>query len=213
MRRTVLVVSSVCALALAPAALADLVIDLGGGWRATIFDEDNVDLAVDFVSIEDDILVIQKFANFTTIDPFSGQPDPVQIAFNQIADDALTVSRIVITDQLLFNNTGVDWTSYHETLLGGNVAWNQAESASLSYDPFTTRSYNDDSTIIEFGGGVVADGTAWTPGLESGGLVIDIDLSGEEGVKFVLKEAPLPGPGALALLGVAGLVGGRRRRA
>lgn len=213
MKSKALIVSTACALMLAPAAMADLVIDLGGGWQATIFNEDNVDLAVDFVSIEEDILVIQKFANFTTIDPFSGQPDPVRIAFNQIADDDMTVSRIVLTDELIFNNTGLDWTSYQEILLGGNVAWNQDASADFSIDPFTTRDYNDDSTIVTFAGGVVGDKTSWTPGIESGGLLMDIDLSGEEAVKFVLKEVPLPGPGALALLGIAGMAGGRRRRA
>ena len=205
---------AVGALTLTPAAMADLIINLGGGWQATIFNEDNVDLAVDFVSIEDDILVIQKFANFTTIDPFSGQPDPVRIAFNQIDSDANTVSRIVITDELIFNNTGLLWDQYQNVLLGGNVEWNQAESAGFSIDPFTTRSYNDDSTIVTFEGGPgIEDGAAWTPGLDAGGLVIDIDLSGEEAVKFVLKEIPTPGPGALALLGVAGLLGRRRRRA
>ena len=212
MKLRALFVATGCAMALAPAALAGIVIDLGGGWQATTFDEDAVDLAVEFVSIEEDILVLRKFASFDKIDPFTGQPAPLHIAFNQIDDDDLTVSRIVITDELVFNNTSLDWTSYRNILLGGNVAWNQAESADFSIDPFAMRSYSDDSGIVTFFGGVVRDGEEWTPGLDSGGLQIDVDLSGDERVKFVLKESPLPAPGAIALLGIAAL-GRRRRRA
>ena len=211
MNSRVLIVAVACAMTAAPAALADLTIDLGGGWEATIFDEDNVDLAV--IGVEDDLLILKKFANFNKIDPFTGGPQPVHIAFNQIADDAMTVSRIVITEEEIFNNTGIDWTSYRNILLGGNVAWNQAESADFSIDPFTMREYNDDNGIVTFSGGVVPDGAMWSPGVDAGGLQIDIDLSGEQAVKFVLKESPLPAPGVLALFGVAGLAGRRRRRA
>lgn len=196
---------------LASFAEADLIIDLGGGWQATIFSEERVDLVVDFVSIEDDILVIQKFANFTEIDRFTGQPKSLSIAFTQIAPDALTVSHIVITEAFLFNSTGQNWTSFREILLGNSVAFDPVASADFSIDPFATATYNADNSEVEFSNGVVADGTIWAPGVDAGGLVINIDLMRTNSVRFVLKELPIPAPGTLALLGLA-LIGSRRRR-
>jgi hypothetical protein len=196
----------------APAANAVLVLNLGGGWQATITDEVNVDLDVDFVSLPDNVLVIEKFAKFITIDPFTGMPAPVHIVFNQIAPDAETVSRIVITQETITNNTGMDWIGFEEEILGGSASFNQAESATFSINPFTTATYDSSFDSVTFSGGVVAAGSVWTPGLISGGLTIDVDLSGDSPAKFVLKELPLvPGPASLAFLAVAGLVARRRR--
>ena len=193
-------------------ARADLIIDLGGGWQATIFNEGQVDLVVDFVSIDQDIIVLQKFANFTDVDPFTGLPAPLSIAFNQIAPDAQTVSHIVFTDMFIFNTTGLNWTGFREILLGPDVAFDPIASADFSIDPFTTASFNADNSEVLFSGGTVLDGMSWTPGSAAGGLVINIDLSGNAPAKFVLKELPIPAPGALALLAL-GLLGSRRRRA
>lgn len=203
------------ALVVGPAALADVVIDLGGGWQATIFDEEDIGLAVDFVSLDENILVIQKFANFDSIDPLTGLPDPARIMFNQIADDAHTVSRIVFADQIITNNTGMHWTSFQEVLMGGVATFDPVASADFDVDPFTTTEYSNGDSIVTFSGGTVFDGDVWTPGLGNGGdggaLYINIDLSGDA-AKFVVKEIAIPAPGALALLGVAGLAGRRRRR-
>lgn len=201
------------ALVLSQAALADLTIDLGGGWEATVSNPDVVDLVTDYVSLDDDILVIEKFAIFQEIDPFTGQPVPINIAFNQIASDANTVSQIVITDELVFNDTGLDWTGFRNVLALGGATFNVADSADFSIDPFTTTSYSDDLTEVMYGGGVLAAGENWTPGLQSGGLVIDVDLSGDAPAKFILKEiaVTIPAPAALAVLGL-GLATTRRRR-
>ena len=199
-------------LAAAP-AMAEVTIDLGGGWQATIFEETLVDLAVDYVSLEEDILVIEKFANFASIDPLTGQPDPVRINFFQTESDENTVSRIVIADEIIQNNTGSAFTQFDMVLLGSQATWNEQLSAGISLDGFTDLSFSDNSQRATFSGGTVAAGDFWTPGADFGELVIDVDLSSQTAASFVLKEIPtVPAPGAFALLGLAGLASRRRRR-
>lgn len=199
-------------LTIVPAANAVLVLNLGGGWQATIADDVNVDIEVDFVSLPDNVLSIEKFAKFITVDPFTGMPTPVSIVFNQIAPDAETVSRIVISQETIANNTGLDWVAFRNEILGGVATFNQAESATFSINPFTNRTYSASSDAVTFDGGVVTAGSVWTPGFDAGDLVIDIDLSGDSPAKFVLKELPqVPGPAGLAVLGLLGLARARRR--
>ena len=195
-----------------PIVQADIIIDLGGGWQATIFNDEQVDLIVDFVDLDQDILVLQKFANFTQIDPETGLPAALSIAFQQIAPDEETVSHILLTDMFLFNDTGVNWSSFREILLGTSVAFDPVASADFSIDPFSQMSFNDDNTEVIFSGGLIANGSIWTPGLDSGALYIDVDLSQDNPVSFILKELPVPAPGALLLLTCSALFTNSRRR-
>ena len=212
MRFSTLCVLAGTALCLSVSAQGDVIIDLGGGWEATIFNE-QVDLVVDFFDFDKDIIVLQKFANFIEIDKKTGLPAPLSIAFAQIAPDDETVSHIVLTDAFIFNNTGVNWSTFREMLLGGHVAFDPEASGDFSIDPFTTMTFIDDNTEVIFGGGTVLDGTIWTPGVDSGALVINVDLSRDDPVKFVLKELPIPAPGVTALVACGLLVPRRRRRA
>lgn len=212
MRFSTLCVFSGPVLCLSVSAQADIIIDLGGGWEATIFSE-QVDLVVDFFDFDKDIIVLQKFANFTEIDRRTGLPAPLSIAFAQIAPDDETVSHIVLTDAFIFNNTGVNWSAFREILLGAHVAFDPEASADFSIDPFTTMTFIDDNTEVIFSDGTVLDGTIWTPGADRGALVINVDLSRDDPVKFVLKELPVPTPGVLALVAGGMLVPHRRRRA
>lgn len=190
---------------------ASFIIPLGGGWEAVI-DDPGVFLVVDHVG--DDVIVIEKMVIFDDIDPFTGMPAARHIAFRQVGEDIETVSRIVITDATIFNNTGLPWGGFREILVGDNVVFNPVESADFSIDPFTERTYLSGNQEVLFSGGTVAPGDVWFPGAAAGGLVIDIDLSGPAHVKFLLKELPVPTPGTIALLVIAGMVGlrtGRRR--
>jgi len=203
-----------CALSLtASGARAAEVIQLGGGWEAIVQDRSVLDLVVDFVSLEQNILVIEKFANFTAIEQFTGKPMPLNITFRQVESDAQTVSRIVITDEAVFNNTGLTWSGFDMMLFGGNAMFNAELSSDFSHEPFTTMSFSDDLRRVSFGGGTIEDGGFWFPGVLSGGLVIDADLSATAPNIFTFKELPLvPAPAGLSLLLLGTLTAGRRRR-
>jgi hypothetical protein len=194
------------------AASAQIVKELGKGWEVTIFQPNMVDVFVD--PSGPGTLVIEKIAEFTEIDPFTGAPEPVLLTFRQNQPDAMTVDQIVITSAVITNSTGQDWISFTEALLPGTLAqFNQGLSSNYSIDPFTARQYSQGDSQVEFSGGTVGAGQTWSPGVAQGGLVIDVDLSGAAPVVFTLKELPgIPAPGAIALLTLGGLVAARRRR-
>jgi len=211
-RSTSLLLAGVLCTLSAPARAAD-VIQLGGGWEAIVQDRSVLDLAVDFVSISQNLLVIQKFANFTAIEEFTGRPHTLNITFRQVASDAETVSRIVITDETVLNNTGMAWNGFDMILYGGGATFNADLSATFSIDPFTTMTFADDLRRVSFGGGTIEDGGFWFPGVASGGLVIDADLSGMAPNAFVFKELPVvPAPPVVALLLTVLAQPHRRRR-
>lgn len=198
------------ALAISSAALGGMTLSLGGGWEAELLD-DGLDLFTDYVSVPEDLLVIEKFATATEVDDITGTPNPLRILFRQVASDADTVSRIAITDETIINLTGLDWDGFRIGLLG-DATFDPAASDDFSLDAFGTMDFTDDLKEAHFSDGLVADGDIWTPGFDSGALWIDVDLSGDAPASFILKElATVPAPGALALFGLA-LVGSRRRR-
>lgn len=198
--------TAVMAAAMTGAAYADpFTKDLGGGWSVTIFAPDTVDVAVDFVSLTEGVLVIEKTAQFFDL-------ATVELEFNQNQEADQTVSRIVITDEVLTNNTGLPWTSFTNSLEDDDPAtFNAAASATFSIAPFVTTDYSPDFRAVKYAGGVVPDGMIWTPGLVSGGLVIDVDVAPRL-TSFTLRETPTPEPTTLAgLLIGAGLAFARRR--
>lgn len=187
--------------------------NLGGGWQVFIPDINLVDVAVDNFSSNTNVRVIQKFAvirDFSVLD----------LVFTQIASNAETSTRIAITDEFVLNNTtGQSWTGFNIGLVDqafGSAVFNQSSSASFSFAPFTSRSYNGSSTQVNFGGGLVPDGSFWTPGVVSGALWIDITLNPQDTrtarTRFTLREQAVPTPGSAALLGAGVLLAARRRR-
>lgn len=200
-------------------ANADVVRSLGGGWEVVIADEiaDQIDIVSDgFVTVNGvRTLVIEKFAEFRRVDPVTGLFEGLQVQFRQIAGDAETATRIIITDEALYNNTGAAWFGFRMQLIDNNQpAFNPAATfgSGFTYGPFTTMNFSANNTQVDFGGGVVGTGQMWYPGLGAGGLVIDVNLSAEAPVVFTLKETPTPTPGAAGLLGLGGLALSRRRR-
>lgn len=192
--------------------------DLGFGWQVVLPDADLTDIVVDFELSSSSTLVIQKFPVFTGLSAFD-------FVFQQTGTNAGTASRIIITDELIINNTGQAWVQFTNELLNarnGSATFNVADTSSISISPaFTDRVFNDPvaATRVDFVGGPgVPNQGLFTPGLQTGALVIDVVLSGsggpQNGTTFTLREVPaIPAPGSAALLAVAGLISARRRRA
>lgn len=200
-------------------ASADVIRNLGGGWQVVIADAvaDQIDIVADgFVTINGvRTLVIEKFAEFRSYDPQTGLFGGLSVQFRQIAADANTATRIIITDEGLYNNTAQPWGGFRMQLIdSGQAGFDPVATfnSGFTYGPFTTMNFSMGNTQVDFGGGSVAPGTNWYPGLGTGGLVIDVNLSNENAVVFTLKETPTPTPGAAALLGLGMLAGSRRRR-
>jgi hypothetical protein len=208
-----LMVVAVSGLAVASTAQAQsqsVTKNLGNGWQVFIPNIDMIDVVRDNNG-NSNVIVLEKFAVFESL-------SALDLVFTQIADNANTYTRLVLTDEYVFNNvTNTPWTGFDISLVdqtGGPATFNQADSASFSISPFTTRAYNGASTQVSFGGGSVGVGTFWTPGVASGALVIDVVLDPNNQIRsqFTLRELPIPGAGSAALAGLAGLVATRRRR-
>lgn len=191
------------------------VVNIGGGWQASW--DSSLDGLVQIVSdgVAGDAVFIEKSIEFT------GAFNAVPIVFTQIDPNA--VSNIVINDEIISNNSGVDWSAFRMQLIdGGDVAFDQASTASsggsgpigFSISPFTTASFTPDSMQLNIGGGTVPNGTQWFPGsgVSDGQLWMHVNLTPGQNKVFTLKESYIPTPGAVALFGVAGLAARRRRR-
>lgn len=198
-------------------ASADPIVQqLGGGWQVTIFDPANVSIEVNNPNtiLQDGRLIITKRATVSTLTD-EGVPTPIVLVFQQIADDAGTIPRIAITEEVISNQTGQLWTAYRQVLAqSGNVTFNQALSAGFSINPYVFENYNifADSVIYSGGPGVPSGGV-FNPGNVSGELVIDANLAAVAGpITFALKEIPIPTPGAAGVLMLSGIAALRRRR-
>lgn len=200
-------------LAFAPQSFAGFTTTtLSGGWQATW------DSALDpFIDLNDHgvvngALFLEKSAEFTQ-GPVNGIFPSINITFTQISANA--VANIVIDDEIITNSTGTPWTDFHMDLLGSpNVAFDPAMSAGFSVAPFLSSNFTNSNQTFNAFNGVIPDNTTWFPGAASGQLWIHVsNLSPTSGIVFTLSEVPTPAPGALALMGVALVVGSRRRRA
>jgi hypothetical protein len=209
--------AGVLVLAAGSVANADIIRDLGGGWQiiiATAF-QDHVDVVTDAFNAQTNTLVVEKFAEFTQVDPFTGMPGGISVTFRQILPDAQTANHIVITDEALYNFTGMNWTGFRMQLIdSGQATFDPAATAAsgLNINPFTAIAYSNGNTQVDFSGGVVPNGGAWYPGISQGGIVINVNLAADGPVQFSLKETPIPTPGAAALMGVGGIVFASRRK-
>ncbi|MDY6912896.1 MAG: PEP-CTERM sorting domain-containing protein [Planctomycetota bacterium] len=203
---------------------ADVVIDLidpitgaDSGWSAILADDIHNGIVVD--KVRSSYVRIEISKDFY-LPPVNGCFPPNTIIFQQRLVDALTVPTIQITDETIFNNTGVDWTDYHWEILGASAAFDKAatDKSGFSINPFTNKTWGavqtgwgpDHRISLNVDGGVVADGEWFLPGLAQGKLYIDTDLSGCC-TEFALMQCPTPEPGTLLILAGGAAIGLFRR--
>lgn len=184
---------------------------LGGGWQVTIFNPIITDVQTIDVNLDDNFLNIRKIATFDAIDEITNQPVPINLVFQQVGSDAETVSRIRLDEEFLTNALPQSWIAFRNELLGSAATFDAAASAGFSIAPFTNATYAPNGSSVVFDGGSVGPGAVWSPGVASGFLEIDVDLSPGAPVVFTLKEIPqVPEPASLGLL-LAGVLLLRRR--
>jgi hypothetical protein len=141
---------------------------------------------------------------------------PLVITFAPIAGE--TQRQLVIADEAVRNNTGVDWGGMVMSLSApsGTFGFGTSDGSTgvgaFRIDPFTTVSFTNGTADMTLGGGTVAAGTTWFPGAGSTtGLTLNV--TGTQA--FTLTENPLttgggpviPLPASLwtGLSGLAGL--------
>lgn len=201
---------------------AGIVILGNSGWQAQWDSslDPYVDIHLNGVSFTQDAVFIEKSAEFIQ-PPANGIFPSIAIVFSQI--NPVAVHNIVIDDEIVTNHTGVAWTDFHFDLLDhGDVQFDPARTLTsggpppigFNIAPFTTAAFSPDLTRLDIAGGTLPNGGVWFPGggASDGQLWIHVNnLTGS--TLWTLKETPTPAPGAIALLGLAALVGtGRRRR-
>lgn len=212
---SVAVVAAVAGLFAVQSANAGSVILGNSGWLASWDASLDGTVAINYDFESSRAVYIEKFINFTRqSDLLAGSVDPVAIVFTRVLTNATPY--IVMNDEILINNTGLDWTGFEFTLLPGNssLVFDQALTEvappgnGFSIGPFTTHTYNASSTILTVGGGMVGTQPGqniWFPGTVSGGLAIQTNASGSQVGSFTLKEMPIVVPSPMAAWG--GLVG------
>jgi hypothetical protein len=107
----------------------------------------------------------------------------------------------------LLNDSGFVWTEFLLELtpsLGGPIVVDPGSVDSDHFDTFDVTNNPDGSASILYSGGVPV-------GLGDS-LSLDFTFNVPADVAFTMVQTPLPTPGSLALLAVAGLIGPRRRR-
>ncbi len=199
---------------------------VAGGWQAN-WDSSFEDSSGTFVTLTllaetNDAIVLQKVAAFTSGPDQYGLIAPIEINFSQLTRDA--AKKIVITSENVWNSTGSDWDNFKFIIEDGttgdpakDVHFNIQESFldgnPFDASPFSTYTASGITALpqtLTFAGGVVADGTVWTPGIgtnpDAGEVVINANPSMTGTTRFVFKELPhaVPLPAA-AWMGLSSL--------
>jgi hypothetical protein len=191
------------------------VISSGWTWDVSAGQESLVNLV--FIRMEGDNFFFEKDAEMTNINT------PIVISFNKISQDA---ANLVINDEAVLNNTGVDWGGFRMELSSGstggvpNFAFTTHDGSpgigDFAIDPFTAFMFYNQNSGLLVNGGVVHAGETWFPGSQSTtGLAIV--NTGNVDQSFTLKEIaiPIPLPAAawtgLTTLAGIGLISARKR--
>ncbi len=201
-------------------------IELGeSGWAVVLSPamEEVVSVSLLPFNIEDAV-VIEIDKEFKQLPDEMGIFSPIVIEFQKLSEDA--VSNIIISDEYIVNNTGVEWFDFHMLLIVGDQQAGFNPNYIPSGDQFEDVSYGmyygyDDMPIgLDFmdidGHGVLpspaGDDVFW-PGQAEGKILIEINPAMDVGQRFRLKEFPtVPEPVTLILFGMGALLTLTHRR-
>jgi hypothetical protein len=178
------------------------------GWQYEVADVLAPDVNLVFIRTEGNNFFFEKDATFRNVS------DPIVINFTKISP---TASNLVINDEAVNNQSGSDWLAFRIALSSGTNSSGQPSYTLATHDgspglgdfridPFTSFSFENNSTELFLSGGTVANGTSWFPGSQSNtGLAIVANSATVD--TFTLKEiaVPIPLPAA-AWTGLTGLV-------
>jgi len=177
------------------------------GWSVFLPDQTHNGVVIDAVT---DTFVRIEIAKGFWLPPVNGVFPAREFRFHQRLDDGSTVATIQITDEVIHNGTGVDWTDYHWQIAAGAAAFDTAATDASGFDvsPFTTKVWGcpcaewpdtDHARSLDVYDGVVPDGGTFAPGLAAGKLYIDANLAPCNS-DFSLVQRPTPEPAALGLM-------------
>jgi len=219
-KRIILLIIAVSLLSTGPANA--VVVPLGeSGWAVVATPETSQGISIPAIDIEGDSLVIEIAKTFS-IPPENGLFQPMIFEFQKIAADA--TANIVINDEYIVNDTGVEWFDFHISLLvdvfepqagfdtGSLPDGGQFEDVYYAMD----YGYNGMPVQLNFadtdGSGVPSSpggDDVFRPGYTTGQITIVTNPALPVGARFGLKEIPstsVPEPTTMILLGAGGLM-------
>jgi hypothetical protein len=184
------------------------------GWTASwsdAFDAAGWDINLTFrgLSANGNQFFFEKDATFKA--PAGNGTNGLEILFQKVNPNA---KELVIKDEIITNQTGIAWEAFQWLLASSNESGGPAftfaatngPASGFQISPFTSLEFANNNTVVNFSGGIVANGQTWFAGANSStGIAI---VSGNSASSFVLKEVPIPIPlPAAAWTGMSTLVG------
>lgn len=194
---------------------------INSGWTASYSDAYqaagwNVSLAFRGLSADGSQFYFEKDATFMS--PAGDGVNGLEILFQKTDPNA---KELVINDEILQNQTGVDWTAFQWKLVsGGTAAFTFAPTNGtadgFAISPYTSMSFADSNQTLNFSGGTVANNQTWFAGANSATGIAIVSGSADS---FALKETPVAIPlpaaawtGMSTLLGLGLLAGFKNAR-